>query len=116
MLVPLEQEEEGPANQKRPLNAAMIPEKQLGAQEDDAFSPYRITDDMGNTSELSRSHCYTNFVIDNRIFLYTCKDNKNAVIPCVLYGYSAELLKISEHVAQGHSDIRFPAFQTFSQY
>jgi hypothetical protein len=30
----------------------MIPERQLGPQEDDGFSPYRTTDDMGNTNEM----------------------------------------------------------------
>ena len=57
VLVPVEQERQGPSRQKRP-NTAMIPERQLGPQEDDAFSPYRVTDDMGNTSEMGELNYY----------------------------------------------------------
>ena len=57
-MVPLEQEEQGGPSRQRPLNTAMIPERQLGPQEDDGFSPYRATDDMGNTSEIGRSGYY----------------------------------------------------------
>ena len=54
MLVPVEQEGQGPSR-KRP-NMAMIPDRQLGPQEDNAFSPYRTTDPMGNTREMGESN------------------------------------------------------------